>query len=111
MLNNNIKRKDNTYKFMIWKEDYVEKTLLHLVRRKSSGFRDVNKIRKNPDLCFYYKENLPITIDTNDGVKQLIKDNFPGKDYEISGNTILIFTNHIPQLHELIEQFFNEYQE
>ena len=95
---------------MIWQENYVEKTLLHLVRRNSNGFRDMNKIRKDPNLCWFYRENLPITMDINHDVKELIKNNFPGKDYEMSGNAILILTDDLPQLHELITNYFNEHQ-
>ena len=105
------KNKDGNYKYMIWKEPYGSKTLLHLVRRNNHTFRDVNKIRKDADKCWFYREGLPIAMTPNEDIKELVQQSFPGKDYEMSGCAILIRNEHLSSLHNMITKYFDEYQE
>ena len=105
------KHKETNYKYMIWKEEFDNKTFLHLVRRNNHTFRDVNKIRKDAKKCWFFKDNLPIAMTPNDDVKDIVRANFKGDDYEITGCNILILTEHLPTLYQLIEDYFNSYQE
>ena len=99
------------YRYLIYKED-VEKEgfiRLHLVRRHKSTWRKVVKHYNNEDERFYYKDDLPISMTPNINIKNIIKSSFGTDDYKIvnSGNCVDIKVEHLPKLHDLIEQYFS----
>lgn len=105
------KHKEKNYKYMIYKENETEENvLLQCVRRNNHTFRQVSKIQKS-DRCWFYREELPIAMTPNEDVKDIVRETFPGKDYRIDGNSILIRKKHLPQLHQLITNYFDSYQE
>ena len=85
------KNKEKSYKYMIWKEDFnANKVILNLVRRNNSSFREVNKICKDPTKVWFYKDNLPISMTVNEDVKELVRQNFIGSDYDIRATSIIM---------------------
>ena len=60
--------------------------------------------------CWFYRENLPIAMTPNEDIKEIVKKEFPGKDFEIDGCCILIQTQHLPKLQQLITKYFDDYQ-
>ncbi|KAK8881265.1 hypothetical protein M9Y10_003999 [Tritrichomonas musculus] len=107
-------KKDKCYKYLIWKEEQPndpDMILLHLVKRHINNFRQVSKHYKNKDENWFYRENLPIAMTPNEDIKELVKQSFPGSEYDIDGSTILIYKEHLPKLHDLIDKYFDEFQE
>ena len=104
-------RNVNNYKFMIWKQENEDKVLLHCVRRNNATFREVNKIRKDVDKCWFYRENLSPSMPIQRDIKRIVRENFTSKECEMSGNSIVTFQQHLEKLHELITKYFDEYQD
>ena len=96
---------------MIYKEDIKKEgfTRLHIVRRHKSTWRKVVGHYNNEDERFYFKDDLPISMTPNINIKNIIKSSFGTDDYMVinSGNAVDIKVEHIPKLHGLIEQYFN----
>ena len=106
-------KKDKCYKYLIWKEEQPndpDMILLHLVKRHINNFRQVSKHYKNKDENWFYRENLPIAMTPNEDIKELVKQSFPGSEYDIDGSTILIYKEHLPKLHDLFDKYFDEFQ-
>ena len=105
--------KERSYKYLIWKEDDDESdtVILHLVKRNKANFRQVSKHYKNTDERWFYRDNLPIAMTPNEDIKALIKSYFPGSEYRIVGSTISINKQHLPELHDIISEYFDEFQQ
>ena len=99
------------YRYLIYKEDINKEgfTRLHLVRRSKSTWRKVVSYYNNEDVRFYFKDDLPISMTPNINIKNIIKSSFGTDDYKIvnSGNCVDIKVEHLPKLHDLIVQYFN----
>ena len=108
------KNTEHDYKYLIWKEvtpDSDTFVILHLVRRHKSNFRVVNNHFNNPDERWFYRDNLPISMSPNRDIKNIVKNNFAAKDVRVNGFDIIINKNCLDELKELIENYFNTYQE
>ena len=102
--------KEHYYKYLIYKETIDDThTLLKLVRRNKNTFRAVSR-HNNDDERFIFKDNLPIAMTPNDDIKEIVKNNFARNDYLINGCNITINNEHLERLHELIDNYFNEFQ-
>ena len=102
--------KEHNYRYLIHKESIDDAhTLLHLVRRNKKTFRAVSR-HNNDDERFIFKDNLPIAMTPNEDIKNIIKNNFGRNDYVIHGCTITINNEHLERLHELIDEYFNQFQ-
>ncbi|KAK8863589.1 hypothetical protein M9Y10_011276 [Tritrichomonas musculus] len=107
------KKKENSYKYLIWKEDQPDDPdmiLLHLVKRNCRSFRQVSKHFNNKDERWFYRDNLPIAMTPNEDIKDLVRRTLPGSEYDIDGSTILTYKEHLPILYESITKYFNEFQ-
>ena len=105
---------EHDYKYLIWKEvtpDSNTFVILHLVRRHKSNFRVVNNHFNNPDERWFYRDNLPIAMSPNRDIKNIVKNNFAANDVRVNGFDIIINKNCLDELKELIENYFNTYQE
>ena len=104
--------KERNYKYMIYTEDVDDPELikLNLVRRNNRTFSAVAKI-KNSDKCWFFRENLPISMTPNEVVKDIVRKSFAGADYEIKGTTIIIYKNHLPLLHQKISLYFDTFRD
>ena len=105
------KNKDTSYRYIIWKEDLGNNTLLHLCRRNKSSFREISKYKKDANKCWFFRDDLPIAMTINEDVKDIVRKTFPGDDYNMKGCKIEILTEHLPKLYQLITKYFDEYQE
>ena len=98
------------YRYLIYKEDINKEgfTRLHLVRRSKATWRKVINHYNNESERFYFKDNLPISMTPNLNIKNIIKSSFGTDDYKVcnSGNAVDIKVEHLPKLHDLIEQYF-----
>ena len=111
------KGKDKSYKYMIYltdappddESDNKDMVILNLVRRNNSTFREVNKI-KNSDKCWFYRDNLPVAMTPNEDIKQIVKMNLKGSEYDIKGTTILTYKEHLDLLKEKITEYFENFQ-
>ena len=102
--------KSHSYKYLIYKEPINgEYTLLHLVRRNKKTFRAVSR-HNNDDERFIFKDNLPIAMTPNEAIKDIVKNNFPKREYAINGCNITIKNERLERLHELIDEYFNTFQ-
>ena len=102
--------KEHNYRYLIYKETIDDAfTLLHLVRRNKKTFRAVSR-HNNDEERFIFKDNLPIAMSPNEDIKEIVKNNFPRNDYGINGCSITIRTNRLERLHELVDEYFNEFQ-
>ena len=109
-------RKEKNYKYMIWKEEPTDEALtdyiiLHLVRRNNHVFRQVSKIQKDENKCWFYRENLPIAMTPNDDVKDLIRQLLPNTDYRINGTVVVVRKEHLETLHREITNYFDNFQQ
>ena len=98
------------YRYLIWKEiipDNREFVRLHLVRRNKHNFRVVYNHLHNEEECWYYKNNLPISMSPNQDIKEIIKKNFGENDVKVSGFVVVIRVSCLPRLHELVDSYFN----
>ena len=104
--------KERNYKYMIYTEDVDDSELikLNLVRRNNRTFSAVAKI-KNSDKCWFFRENLPISMTPNEDVKDIVRKSFAGADYEIKGTIIIIYKNHLPLLHQKISLYFDTFRD
>ena len=103
--------KQGDYKYLIWKEPTNNnETILHLVRRHKSNFRQIANHYNNLNERFYFRDDLPIAMTPNHDIKKLIKRSFPGDDYNITSCQITIKTQHLDRLHEIIDDYFNTFQ-
>ena len=104
--------KERNYKYIIYTEDVDDSELikLNLVRRNNRTFSAVAKI-KNSDKCWFFRENLPISMTPNEDVKDIVRKSFAGADYEIKGTTIIIYKNHLPLLHQKISLYFDTFRD
>ena len=102
--------KSHSYKYLIYKEPINnEDTILHLVRRNKKTFRAVSR-HNNDEERFIFKENLPIAMTPNEDIKELVKNNFLRREYIINGCTITIKNDNLDRLHELVEEYFENFQ-
>ena len=102
--------KEHNYKYLIWKEQNTNNTtILHLVRRNNKTFRQISN-HNNDAERFFYKENLPIAMSPNEDVKDIVRNNFPKINYTINGSSIIIDNECLDRLRDLIETYFNEFQ-
>ena len=101
------------YRYLIYKEDINKEgfTRLHLVRRSKATWRKVINHYNNEAERFYFKDNLPISMTPNLNIKNIIKSSFGTDDYKVcnSGNAVDIKVEHLPKLHDLIEQYFDSF--
>ena len=107
------KKKEQSYKYLIWKEEQPndpDMILLHLVKRNNRNFRQVSRHFKNKDENWFYRENLPIAMTPNEDIKDLIRQKLPGSEYDIEGSTILTYKEHLSILHDLISKYFDQFQ-
>lgn len=97
---------------MIWEEllpDDPDMTLLHLVRRNQSNYRQVLKdIDRNSIL--FYRDGLPIAMTPNEDIKDLIRRSLPETEYDMKGSMIMTYREHLPRLLRVIGQYFCEFQ-
>ena len=102
--------KSHCYKYLIYKEPInTGHTILHLVRRNRKTFRAVSR-HNNDEERFIFKENLPIAMTPNEDIKELVKNNFLRREYIINGCTITIKNDRLDRLHELVEEYFDNFQ-
>ena len=47
----------------------------------------------------------------NEDVKDIVRNTFPGSEYDIRGTSILIYKEHLPKLHEKISEYFDSFRE
>ena len=47
----------------------------------------------------------------NEDVKDIVRKSFAGADYEIKGTTIIIYKNHLPELHQKISLYFDTFRD
>ncbi|KAK8878699.1 hypothetical protein M9Y10_005479 [Tritrichomonas musculus] len=102
------------YRYLIWKEiipDNREFVRLHLVRRNKHNFRVVYNHLHNEEECWYYKNNLPISMSPNQDIKEIIKKNFGENDVKVSGFVVVIRVSCLPRLHELVDSYFKSLSE
>ena len=102
------------YRYLIWKEiipDNREFVRLHLVRRNKHNFRVVYNHLHNEEECWYYKNNLPISMSPNQDIKEIIKKNFGENDIKVSGFVVVIRVSCLPRLHELVDSYFKSMSE
>ena len=104
--------KEKSYKYMIYTEEVEDPDmiLLNLVRRNRRTFSAIAKI-KSSDKCWFYRENLPVAMTPNEDVKDIVRNTFPGSEYDIRGTTILIYKEHLPKLHAKISEYFDSFRE
>lgn len=105
---------ERDYKYLIWKEVRSESrtfVILHLVRRHKSNFRAVHEHFNNPEERWFYRDSLPISMSPNRDIKKIIKDNFDAKDVRVNGFDVIINKNCLDELHDLIENYFDNFQE
>ena len=106
--------RERDYIFFVWKEaipydnTYVK---LHLIRRHKDYFNKVRQHYDNPNENWFFRENLPISMSCNNDIKNIVKENFDNDGAIINGNTIIIERDILDDLHELIETYFNEFQD
>ena len=106
--------RENDYVFFVWKEaipydnTYVK---LHLIRRHKDYFNRVRQHYDNPNENWFFRENLPISMSCNNDIKNIVKENFDNDEAIINGNTIIIEREILADLYEMIETYFNEFQE
>lgn len=102
------------YRYLIWKEiipDNREFVRLHLVRRNKHNFRVVYNHLHNEEECWYYKNNLPISMSPNQDIKEIIKKNFGENDVKVAGFVVVIRVSCLPRLHELVDSYFKSMSE
>ena len=111
------KGKDKSYKYMIYLSDAPpddentneDMVILNLVRRNNKTFHAMAKI-KNSDKCWFYRDNLPVVMTPNEDIKQIVKMNLKGSEYDIKGTTILTYREHLDLLKEKISEYFENFQ-
>ena len=107
-------KREHDYIYFIWKETLTDDDLnvkLHLIRRHKEYFRKIKLHYYNPEERWYYRDNLPISMSINNDIKNIIYENFHTDEASINGNTITINKEILDDLHEMIEQYFNEFQD
>ncbi|KAK8857774.1 hypothetical protein M9Y10_016185 [Tritrichomonas musculus] len=105
--------KEKSYKYLIWKEELPndpDMILLHLVKRNKNNFRQVSKHYNNINEKWFYRENLPIAMTPNEDIKALVKQSFPGSEYDINGSTIMTYKVHLDKLYNIITEYFDKFQ-
>lgn len=105
--------KENSYRYMIWREDSPDNqtfTILHMIRRNKHSWRAVNKIYKDEAKRFFFRDNLPVAMTPNEDIKYLVKDNFENEDARVDGSKIFIKKICLGRLHEIITNYFKDYQ-
>ena len=106
--------REHDYKYLIWLEqipDDDENVKLHLVRRHKDYFRKVREHFDNLNERWFFRENLPISMSINNDIKNIVRENFDEAEASINGNTIIINREILDDLHEMIETYFDEFQE
>lgn len=105
------KQKEKNYKYLIYTEEVDDKDMieLHLVRRNNRTFSQIAH-KFGVDQRFFFRENLPIAMTPNEDIKEIIKNLLPKSEYSIYQSTILTYKEHLPKIHELIEEYFNTFQ-
>lgn len=111
------KNKEKNYKYMIYmsdvlpddentNEDMIE---LHLVKRNNHTFHVMSKI-KNSDKCWFYRENLPVAMTPNEDIKNIVRKELKGTEYDIKGSSIITYREHLDLLKEKITEYFDNFQ-
>ena len=114
MRKNSPINREYDYKYLIWLEQIPDDNAnvkLHLIRRHKDYFNRVQQHYNNPDERWFFRENLPISMTINLDIKNIIRENFDETEANINGNTITINREILDDLHEMIETYFNEFQE
>ena len=107
-------QREHDYKYLIWKEDIpddFENVKLHLVRRHKDYFYKVREHFNNPEQRWFYRDELPISMSINNDIKNIVRENFDEIEAQIIGNTIIINREILDDLHEMIENYFDEFQD
>ena len=104
----------NSYRYMIWKEEIPESQTfitLHMIRRNKSTWREINKIYKDENKRWYFKDNLPISMTPNSDIKNIVRKNFKGDDAVVHSTSIDINKNCLNELKRLLDEYFNVMQQ
>lgn len=104
----------NDYVFFIWKEAIPEldsHVILHLVRCHKESFSKVKHHYYIPEEKWFYKDGLPISITCCRDIKNLIIENFDYRDVSVENCSIYVKIELLDTLHQLIETYFNEFQD
>ena len=105
--------KQTSYKYMIWKEDIEGDdghVKLHLVKRNTKTFYDMGQIYKS-DKNWFFRDNLPIAMTPNEDIKKIIKQNFTGREATVKASTVIINKDCLGRLHDLVEHYFDNFQQ
>lgn len=105
--------KQRSYKYMIWKEDIEGDNAhvkLHLVKRNTKTFYDMGQVYRS-DKNWFFRDNLPIAMTPNEDIKKIIKQNFTGNEATVKASTVIINKNCLDRLHELVDNYFNNFQQ
>ena len=103
----------NDYFYLCWKEDMpnnAERVILHQVRRQNRTFNRIKSHHDNENENFYYQPNLPISMAVAKDIKDIIRKNFNGNEYQIRTYDIIINKSCLEQLHTLIQTYFESFQ-
>ena len=106
--------REHDYKYLIWLEQIPDDNAnvkLHLVRRHKDYFYKVRSHYDDLNERWFFRENLPISMTINLDIKNIIRENFDETEANINGNTITINREILDDLHEMIENYFNDFQE
>ena len=106
--------REHDYKYLIWLEQIPDDNAnvkLHLVRRHKDYFYKVRSHYDDLNERWFFRENLPISMTINLDIKNIIRENFDETEANINGNTITINREILDDLHEMIETYFDEFQE
>ena len=104
---------EHDYKYLIWREPhrtYPKSTILHLVRRSNSTFKEVIQHYNNESERWFFRENLPISMSVNKDIKEIIKQVIPAGEYEMNSCDVTVPIKYLDQLHEAISEYFNQFQ-
>ena len=105
--------KQRSYKYMIWKEDIEGDdghVKLHLVKRNTKTFYDMVQIYRS-ERNWFFRDNLPIAMTPNEDIKKIIKQNFTGNEATVKASTVIINKDCLARLHELVDNYFNNFQQ
>ena len=105
--------KQRSYKYMIWKEDIEgddSHVKLHLVKRNTKTFYDMGQIYKS-DKNWFFRDNLPIAMTPNEDIKKIIKQNFTGREATVKASTVMINKDCLDRLHDLVNNYFDNFQQ
>ena len=98
-----------------WKEIISKSNshvILHLVRCHKESFSKVRSHYYDTDERWFYRDGLPISMSCSRDIKNLIAElKFDFRDISIEGCSIFVKIELLETLQQLIETYFNEFQE